>query len=173
MDIIEFTPERSQFVYTFGGAEPVMRIQPGTALALWSEDAYNHALRTVNDRASEKLDVRYLNPQTGPFYVVGAEPGDTLAVAFTAPKAGKYHVSGRFLKARDYGIHQLAINGQKFGEPADFYNLEVRASSERDLGVFELNEGENEFSATVVGANEKAVKSYMFGLDYLLLKPAE
>ena len=80
MDIIEFTPERSQFVYTFGGAEPVMRIQPGAALALWSEDAYNHALRTVNDRASEKLDVRYLNPQTGPFYVVGAEPGDTLAV---------------------------------------------------------------------------------------------
>ena len=103
----------------------------------------------------------------------GMKPGDTLAVAFTAPKAGKYHVSGRFLKARDYGIHQLAINGQKFGEPADFYNLEVRASSERDLGVFELNEGENEFSATVVGANEKAVKSYMFGLDYLLLKPAE
>lgn len=57
-----------------------MRIQPGTALALWSEDAYNHALRSVNDRASEKLDVRYLNPQTGPFYVVGAEPGDTIAV---------------------------------------------------------------------------------------------
>lgn len=80
MELIEFTPERSQFVYTFGGAEPVMRIQPGTALALWSEDAYNHALRSVNDRASEKLDVRYLNPQTGPFYVVGAESGDTLAV---------------------------------------------------------------------------------------------
>jgi acetamidase/formamidase len=80
MQIIEFTPERSQFVYTFGGAEPVMRIQPGTALALWSEDAYNHALRSVNDRASEKLDVRYLNPQTGPFFIVGAEPGDTLAV---------------------------------------------------------------------------------------------
>jgi acetamidase/formamidase len=24
----------------------------------------------------------YLNPQTGPFYVEGAEPGDTLAVHF-------------------------------------------------------------------------------------------
>jgi len=77
---IEFTPERSQFVYTFGGAAPVMRVRPGTVLALWSEDAYNHALRSVDDRASAKLDVRYLNPQTGPFYVVGAQPGDTLAV---------------------------------------------------------------------------------------------
>ncbi|MBI5385363.1 MAG: DUF2961 domain-containing protein [Verrucomicrobia bacterium] len=103
----------------------------------------------------------------------GMKPDDTLVVSFDAPKAGKYRVFGRFLKARDYGIHQLAINGQKFGEPADFYNPEVRPSSERDLGVFELKAGVNEFSATVVGANEKAIKSYMFGLDYLLLKPAE
>jgi len=80
MNIVEFTPERSQYVYTFGGAEPVMRVNPGTALALWSEDAYNHALRSVDDLASAKLDVRYLNPQTGPFYIVGAEAGDTLAV---------------------------------------------------------------------------------------------
>ncbi|MFP7761246.1 acetamidase/formamidase family protein [Marisediminicola sp. LYQ134] len=80
MELIEFTPERSQYVYTFGGAEPVMRVQPGTALGLWSEDAYNHALRSVDDLPSANLDVRYLNPQTGPFYIVGAEPGDTLAV---------------------------------------------------------------------------------------------
>jgi hypothetical protein len=40
------------------------------------------------------------------------------------------------------------------------------------LGLFDLKEGDNEFSATVIGANEKAVKAYMFGLDYLLLKAA-
>ena len=28
------------------------------------------------------LDFRYVNPQTGPFYVEGAEPGDTLALHF-------------------------------------------------------------------------------------------
>jgi len=103
----------------------------------------------------------------------GMKPGDTLAVVFPAPKVGKYRVFGRFLRARDYGIHQLAINGQKTGEPIDFYTADVRPSREMDLGVFELKPGENEFSATVVGANEKAIKSYMFGLDYLLLKPAE
>ena len=103
----------------------------------------------------------------------GMKPGDTLALAFPAPKAGKYRVLGHFLRARDYGIHQLAVNGEKAGPPLDFYNAEVRPTKEIDLGVFELKAGDNEFSATVVGANEKAVKAYMFGLDYLVLKPAE
>jgi hypothetical protein len=101
----------------------------------------------------------------------GIKPGDTLIVSFPVPKAGQYRVLGRFLRAKDYGIHQLAINGRKTGEPVDFYNADVKPTRETDLGVFELKEGDNEFSATVVGANEKAIKSYMLGLDYLLLKP--
>ncbi|HYG36492.1 MAG TPA: DUF2961 domain-containing protein, partial [Clostridia bacterium] len=102
----------------------------------------------------------------------GMKPGDTLTVNFQAPKTGKYRVVGHFLSARDYGVHQLAINGNKAGTPVDFYSENVKPTGERELGVFELKEGENELSATVVGANEKAVKAYMFGLDYLLLKPA-
>ncbi len=77
---IEFTPERSQYVYTFGGARPAMRIEPGTALRLWSEDAFNFALTSVDHKPSQRIDIRYVNPQTGPFYVEGAEPGDTLAI---------------------------------------------------------------------------------------------
>jgi hypothetical protein len=103
----------------------------------------------------------------------GMKPGDTLALAFPAPRAGKYRVCARFLRAGDYGIHQLAINGQKAGEPIDFYNAGVQPSKEIDLGVYTLKPDENEFSATVVGANDKAIKAYMFGLDYLLLKPAD
>jgi len=80
MDVIEFTPDREQYAYTFGGVAPVMRIRPGTGLRLWSEDAFNRALETVDDLSSEKVDLRYVNPQTGPFYVEGAEPGDTLAI---------------------------------------------------------------------------------------------
>lgn len=103
----------------------------------------------------------------------GMKPGDTLTVAFAAPKAGRYQVVGHFLRAKDYGIHQLAINGQKTGDPVDFYNAEVRPTKELDLGTYTLKAGDNEFTATVVGANAKAVKSYMLGLDYLLLKPVE
>jgi hypothetical protein len=101
----------------------------------------------------------------------GMKPGDVLAVAFAAPKAGKYHVFGRFLRAPDYGIHQMAVNGKKTHAPVDFYNKEVQATKEIDLGIFDLKEGENEFSTTIVGANEKAVKAYMFGMDYLRLDP--
>jgi hypothetical protein len=103
----------------------------------------------------------------------GMKPGDTLVVAFAAPKAGRYRVMGYFLRARDYGIHQLAINGRKTGDPMDFYQPEVKPSGEIDLGTFELKAGENELSVTVIGANEKALKAYMFGLDYLLLKPVQ
>ncbi len=104
---------------------------------------------------------------------IGVKPGGTLTVAFPAPKAGKYRVYGHFLQARDYGIHQLAINGKRAGDPIDFYNPEVQATKELLLGEFELKAGDNQFSVTVVGANEKADKAYMFGLDYLLLKPVE
>src|SRR3954453_3079087 len=80
MDLIEYTPTFEQYVYTFGGASPAMRVKPGTALRLWSEDAFCGALRSVDDLSGDKVDLRFVNPQTGPFYVEGAEPGDTLAL---------------------------------------------------------------------------------------------
>ena len=80
VDIVEFHPTADQLAYTFGGVEPVMGIRPGTALHLWSEDAFNGVLRTADDRFSERVDLRFVNPQTGPFHVEGAEPGDALAL---------------------------------------------------------------------------------------------
>ena len=84
MDLIEFTPTREQYAYTFGGVAPIMKVKPGTALRLWSDDAYGGVLRSVDDLSSEKLVLPFVNPQTGPFYVEGAEPGDTLALHFVA-----------------------------------------------------------------------------------------
>ena len=46
MDVIEYTPTRDQYAYTFA---PAMRVRPGTALRLWSEDAFKGALRSVDD----------------------------------------------------------------------------------------------------------------------------
>lgn len=102
----------------------------------------------------------------------GMQPGDQLTLEFSAPKAGRYQVVGRFLRARDYGIHQLAVNGKPAGSPMDYYNPDVSPSEEIGLGVFDLKGGDNQLTVTVVGANAKAVRAYMFGLDYLLLKPA-
>ncbi len=101
----------------------------------------------------------------------GQKPGDTLVLGFNAPQAGVYRVSGRFLKAIDYGIAQFAINGRKAGGPIDFYNDGVIVTPEIELGTFELKPGENRLSITIVGANEKAKKAYMVGTDYLILRP--
>lgn len=80
MHEVVFSPERSEYTYTFGGAKPIRNVRPGSVMRLWSEDAFNFALTSVDDLPSQKIDIRYVNPQTGPFYVEGAEPGDTLAL---------------------------------------------------------------------------------------------
>ena len=80
MEEIIFKPERHEYAYTFGGAAPIRTVKPGSVMRLWSEDAFNYALTSVDDMPSQKIDIRYVNPQTGPFYVEGAEPGDTLVL---------------------------------------------------------------------------------------------
>src|SRR6201986_4223461 len=80
MDVVEYTPTRGQYAYTFGGVAPALRVAPGAALRLWSDDAFGGVLRSVDDLSSEKVDLRFVNPQTGPFHVEGAEPGDTLVL---------------------------------------------------------------------------------------------
>jgi acetamidase/formamidase len=80
--VIAYRPEAGQFAWTFGGAAPVMRVQPGSVLELWTEDCFAGRVRSRSDLVSVVCEFPFLNPQTGPFYIDGAEPGDTLAVHF-------------------------------------------------------------------------------------------
>jgi acetamidase/formamidase len=84
MEVIEFRPEREQYAFTFGGAAPVLKVTPPAVLRLWTDDAFCGNLRSTTDRPSTALTMPFVNPQTGPFYVEGAEPGDTLALHFAA-----------------------------------------------------------------------------------------
>lgn len=76
--------------YTFGGQDPVTTIRPGDVVSTWTRDCYNGAVTGADQRVSERTDPRYLNPQTGPFWIEGAEPGDTVAVHFRSirPRRG-------------------------------------------------------------------------------------
>jgi len=69
-------------VYTFGGAAPVATLRPGDVLSTWTRDCFGGRVRSTSDMASQVTDPRYLNPQTGPFWIEGAEPGDTVAIHF-------------------------------------------------------------------------------------------
>jgi amidase len=63
----------SQYHIAIGSHEPVLRICAGDTVVTTTVDAFG----------SDASDTRVTpkgNPQTGPFYIAGAEPGDTLAV---------------------------------------------------------------------------------------------
>ena len=77
---IRFTPTPDQYGFTFGGLEPVLTIDPGTVLTLWCEDAYGGRIQSTADLPTASLPTNDLNPQTGPFFIRGAEPGDVVAV---------------------------------------------------------------------------------------------
>jgi acetamidase/formamidase len=80
--VYEFVPKPEQYAWTFGGVDPVLRVEPGSILKLWTEDAFAGKIRSPSDLPSKVLEYPFVNPQTGPFYVEGAEPGDTLAIHF-------------------------------------------------------------------------------------------
>ena len=74
----------ASLTFTFGGVPPVATLLPGTVLRTWTHDCFVGRVRQESDLASQVCDPRQLNPQTGPFYIEGAEPGDTLAVHFVS-----------------------------------------------------------------------------------------
>jgi acetamidase/formamidase len=82
--VLTYRPGEGEYAWTFGGAAPVSRVQPGTILELYTEDCFAGRVRSENDLVSEVCEFPFLNPQTGPFYVEGAEPGDTLAIHFVS-----------------------------------------------------------------------------------------
>jgi amidase len=59
--------------------EPRLRIQSGETIVVESEDAFSGQIRTNDDRR-DKVKLPQGNPQTGPIWIEGAEPGDSLAV---------------------------------------------------------------------------------------------
>jgi amidase len=73
-------PSETTVGYTFGGREAVAQVMPGEPVRVRTLDCFGGKVVSVQDRPSKVCQFPYLNPVTGPLHVVGAEPGDTLAV---------------------------------------------------------------------------------------------
>jgi amidase len=64
--------------YTFSPDHPpAIRVQPGTTIVFETLDALDDQIHSDEDSAS-KIDLDHVNAATGPVYVEGARPGDTL-----------------------------------------------------------------------------------------------
>src|SRR5215472_2658870 len=76
--VVRYEVKPDELKYTFAASyAPVARLKPGDILETNTVDCFGNAIKKPGDTLSmAKGD----NPLTGPFYVEGAEPGDTLAV---------------------------------------------------------------------------------------------
>jgi amidase len=103
--VLRYVPKHEELAYTFGGVAPARHIAPGTRIVTWTEDCYDGAVTRPDQLPSKVAPIGHDNPQTGPFFVDGAEPGDTLAI----------HIE-KLEPARAYGISSSfpgfgALNG--------------------------------------------------------------
>lgn len=102
-----------------------------------------------------------------------AKPGNKLSLALPVSKTGRYQLTLQLTKARDYGIVQLYLDGEKIGNPIDLYDPSVVPTGVLDMGAHPLSAGEHNLTLEIIGANPKAVQAYMVGIDYVHLSPAQ
>jgi len=77
---IEVKPDSYSYVFS-PYLEPIVRVKPGDDVIVYTNDAVESRIKTTADLPKKALSAdASLNPQTGPIYIEGAEPGDTLAV---------------------------------------------------------------------------------------------
>ncbi|MFW6028573.1 MAG: acetamidase/formamidase family protein [bacterium] len=73
--------DQGTFHYVYGPyVEPVLKVAPGAIVTVETHDAFEGQIKAETDKPSEILNFPFLNPQTGPIAVEGAEKGDCLAV---------------------------------------------------------------------------------------------
>jgi amidase len=78
-EVVQYHATIDNVKYVYGVAPPVARLRPGNILEANSLDCFGNAIKKPGDtQALVKGD----NPLTGPFFIEGAEPGDTLVVHF-------------------------------------------------------------------------------------------
>src|SRR6202163_1330120 len=78
-NVVKYHATINDVKYLYSSATPVARVKPGDIIETNTLDAFGNVLKKPGDTQSM---VKGDNPLTGPFYVEGAQPGDTLAVKF-------------------------------------------------------------------------------------------
>lgn len=133
--VLRWVPKHSELVYTFGGAAPRQRIQPGTRVITWTEDCFDGTLKTAADLMSKVAVPGHDNPQTGPFFVEGAEPGDTLAVHILSLAPARSYAISAFSPGFGalVGNDQTAMLGPELKEATWRYDVDAARQVARSV----------------------------------------
>lgn len=166
-----FKPKK--FYYTYDAKhKPVLRLKPGDTLVTTTRDAFSNKVTSSEQKASEMIHLPKVNDQTGPFYVQGAEPGDTLVLQLIEVKPDRDFAVATHLP--HFGVLTPETYTAMLNDPLPEKTYIWKLDLEKNLGILELPESR-------VGKVEITLHPFLgtvgvapnFGEAVLSLTPAE
>lgn len=128
-NVVTFKASLDNVKYVFGVAPPVAHVKPGNLLDANSLDSFGNALQKPGDT----LDlIKGDNPLTGPFFIDGAEPGDTLVIHILDLKVDGKQGVGAFLPgfgAITAGHYTPMLEKQPFPGRIWFYPIDEKENA--------------------------------------------
>jgi acetamidase/formamidase len=124
--VLTYIPRHDELKYSFGGVAPAHHIKPGTRIVTWTEDCYDGAVTKPDQLPTKMIPPGHDNPQTGPFFIDGAEVGDTIAIHINKLEPARDHGISSFfpgfgaLNATD----RTALLGADLPEKVWFYDVD-------------------------------------------------
>jgi len=93
---------RHQLIYAMGKSnKPAIYVNPGETIRIETEDCFSHQLVNKTDSFDERVDFSKVNPASGPVFVNGISPDDTLKVFIKKIKLDKQGVT---VAVKDLGV---------------------------------------------------------------------
>ena len=131
--VLNYIPKHEELKYTFGGVAPTHHIKPGTRIVSWTEDCYDGAVTRPDQLPTKVVPAGHDNPQTGPFYVEGAEPGDTIAVHLVKLEPARSYAVSAFAPGFGalVGTDRTAILAADLPETSWRYDLDADRTTAR------------------------------------------
>jgi len=122
-----FNPTKDEIAYTFGGVPPVLTIDAGDIVEVFSEDCFGGQLTSSDQIPSQTVRAEELDSVSGPIGVNGAEPGDLLAVHFVSIRPARDHaISACFPGFGALGMtNETAMLHEPLEERVWFYDIDL------------------------------------------------
>jgi acetamidase/formamidase len=163
----------TQYYFTYDARhKPVLKLKPGDILVTSTVDAFGNKVTRSDQRASEIIHLPKVNHQTGPFYVEGAEPGDTLVLHLLKVKPNRDFAVSTHLP--NFGVLTGETYTAMLTEPLPEKTYIWKLDFKRNVGILDLPDSKigkveiplHPFLGTVGVAPD-------FGESVLSLTPAE
>jgi acetamidase/formamidase len=166
-----FKPTKYYFTYD-AKHEPVLTLKPGDTLTTSTLDAFGNAITSDKQKASEIVHLPDVNHQTGPFFVEGAEPGDTLVIHLLKIRPNRDYAVSTHLP--HFGVLSGETYTAMLTDPLPEKTYIWKLDLDRNVGVLDLPQSQ-------IGKVEIPLRPFLgtvgvapnFGEAVISLTPAE